>query len=412
MTSGDQSAYLEAARGMKQSGYTYQTDRNRMPLYPFLQSWHYQNGMEDARFFEQAKTFNVVLSVFILLGLFAIFIKLLPHHPAINLFLITTFLLFVFRAPFFQAELLFFFLAFVSYLLLCRLLLKPDVKWAILTGVVLGLTHLTKASILPAVGLYVGVALLQGITAVWQHHRLPAPPTFPLRQQLLAVSIVVILFLLTISPYIINSKRIFGHYFYNVNSTFYMWYDSWEEAKAGTRAHGDRVGWPDMPPEEIPSFGKYVREHTPQEIVARFYHGLRRTIKATRASFGYFNYFALYSVLTLLTVSIRYRHTVWLFQRYFFPFLFIVTYFSSYLLIYSWYFPVSHGIRFSQSQFVPYMFTLSYILFVLYKGELVTWWRGRPIRFTAVFNFFVTIMLIPDVYLVITDRIARIWGGL
>ena len=34
----------------------------------------------------------------------------------------------------------------------------------------------------------------------------------------------------------------FGQYFYNVNSTFYIWYDEWGDAIKGARAHGDRVG--------------------------------------------------------------------------------------------------------------------------------------------------------------------------
>ena len=37
-----------------------------------------------------------------------------------------------------------------------------------------------------------------------------------------------------LGPYLSTSKRVFGQYFYNVNSTFYMWYDDWPHASVGT----------------------------------------------------------------------------------------------------------------------------------------------------------------------------------
>ncbi|MCE7984836.1 MAG: hypothetical protein DYG89_26995 [Caldilinea sp. CFX5] len=143
------------------------------------------------------------------------------------------------------------------------MLIVIDWQLASLTGVVAGIAHLTKASILPGLALFLAFAGLRwGWTAL--QCRNPAQGGLPQRllSHLLPVLLVGVCFLLTVYPYISTSKRVFGHYFYNVNSTFYMWYDSWEEAKQGTRAHGARVGWPDMPPEEIPSLRKYLREHT------------------------------------------------------------------------------------------------------------------------------------------------------
>ena len=76
-------------------------------------------------------------------------------------------------------------------------------------------------------------------------------------------------FLVVLSPYLLNSKRVFGHFFYNVNSTFYVWYDDWPAASQGTYRHGDGVGWPKMPAGEIPSMGKYLRGHSAGQIAAR-----------------------------------------------------------------------------------------------------------------------------------------------
>ena len=87
---------------------------------------------------------------------------------------------------------------------------------------------------------------------------------------------LVLCFLAVLWPYLSTSKRVFGQYFYNVNSTFYMWYDEWGDAIKGTRAHGDRVGWPRLPADRIPGPAKYWREHSLQEIGARLAGGFRQ----------------------------------------------------------------------------------------------------------------------------------------
>ena len=71
------------------------------------------------------------------------------------------------------------------------------------------------------------------------------------RRKLIAALLVVsAVFLAVLSPYLRTNKRVFGHYFYNVNTTFYMWYDDWPQASVGTIKHGDGVGWPAMPADE------------------------------------------------------------------------------------------------------------------------------------------------------------------
>lgn len=280
MTATDQSAYMEYARDMAESNYRVVGGRNRMPVYPFVQSLFYRPGMSDDAFFAVGKYVNLVLSLLLLVGLAVIFARYLPWLETLTLLLITAFTLFIFKAGFFQTELLFYFINFCLFLLMLRLLQRNSWQLAILTGVVAGIAHLTKASILPGVALFLGFAGLKWGWAALQNRRSVGIAGLPkvLPSHLLPVALVGVCFLITVYPYISTSKRVFGHYFYNVNSTFYMWYDSWEEAKQGTRAHGDRVGWPDMPPEAIPSLSKYLREHTNEQIVNRFVDGGRTVL--------------------------------------------------------------------------------------------------------------------------------------
>ena len=63
------------------------------------------------------------------------------------------------------------------------------------------------------------------------------------------------------------------HIFYNVNSEFYIWADSWEEIVDGVRANNDRIGWPTMDESELPSFFFYS---TPCQRESGVHSGARR----------------------------------------------------------------------------------------------------------------------------------------
>ena len=62
-----------------------------------------------------------------------------------------------------------------------------------------------------------------------------------------------------LSPYLRTNKTVFGRYFYNVNTTFYVWYDDWPQASVGTIKHGDDVGWPKMAAETAAQAGRRIR---------------------------------------------------------------------------------------------------------------------------------------------------------
>ena len=122
---GDQAAYLEYAKQMRLSGYAFEGDRNRMPLYPFLLSLIYRNGMNDAQFLEKARTFNINLTIVLLLGLFLIFRKFFPPFYSVALLATAAFGLYIYRARVVHVEPLFYFVGFAMFLLLARMLVAP-----------------------------------------------------------------------------------------------------------------------------------------------------------------------------------------------------------------------------------------------------------------------------------------------
>ena len=111
--------------------------------------------------------------------------------------------------------------------------------------------------------------------------------------------IVFFTFFILVSPYLYENYTNFNnHIFYNVNSEFYFWADSWEEIVDGVRANNDRVGWPTMEDSELPSFEKYVSEHSFSDVYNRFLFGFKSI------GVDYFNLSKLGSHITIISISV------------------------------------------------------------------------------------------------------------
>jgi hypothetical protein len=118
-----------------------------------------------------------------------------------------------------QPELLYYFLSFSAFVLMLRLLVVPSWKLGLAAGALLGLAHLTKASVLPALLLFAVIVFAKTVYELLQRRRGDAA------SNALALASALLAFLVVVFPYIRESKQVYGQYFYNVNSTFYIWYD-------------------------------------------------------------------------------------------------------------------------------------------------------------------------------------------
>lgn len=412
MSMADQGAYMEISQKMAESGFRYLGDRNRMPVYPLIQAVFYRPGMKPEDFFRQGKYLNLYLSVVILAVLAILFFwRFHPFH-ALSVILVIAFTVFLFKAGYFQAELLFYFFSFCLFALMWRFFEKPSILLGAAIGAMAGLAHLTKASIIPGLALFLLFAVVQAVRKLVQGQ--PAPPAEGSNQgratPFFGLVAVVLVFLAVLYPYIQQSKRIFGQYFYNVNSTFYIWYDSWEDAKQGTRAHGDRLGWPDMPADQIPSLGKYLREHTPQQIVERVWAGSLDTLSRLAHSFGYFKYGMYYLIVFFVACSVYQRRAREGFRKNPYPWLFAIAYFCGYFLLYAWYSPIGNGARFALALLIPFLYTLSAGLQGLLGDQS---WRvgGRPVNLLAAVNVPVLLALAVNIYFILTVSAGTLYGG-
>ena len=392
---GDQGAYLAHAQKMYESSYTAVAERNRMPVFPFLLSLIYRPGASDAEFLSSAQAFNVNLSIVLLLLLFLIFRKFFMLLHAVALLCATAFGVFLYRAVNAQTEVLYYSISFCAFVLLLRMLIASSWCLAALSGATVGVAHLTKASVLPALGLWVAVFIahiLWGARARRDHDLRKA------WRELGMFLLVVATFIAVVFPYIRTSKRIYGQYFYNVNSNFIMWCDSSSEGWEFLTAYGDRDKRPSFPPDQIPSLGKYWREHSAGQIAFRLMRGLRRLATQNAMAIGYYKFVVAFILAGgVLWVRQRHRARELLVEK---PFAtaFCVLFFAIYLLLYAWYDWIVNDTRFILSIFLPFIFAASIFLGHMGKDRLVAI-AGRRFPFAQFFaGLLISLALIDVLY--------------
>ena len=302
---GDQSAYLAEAKLIYDNWHGVNDPpilqpRNRMPLYPAFLATRYDPTWSDPEFFEHAKRFNIELSVVLLVIVAVVFRRHLATLPAANLTLILAFGYYVFKAGYTQSELLFYTLHLLTFVALWHLIESKTpgatVFYAVLAGALAALAHLTKAAMLPLAALFLVVYAIDGIICMIKTRKTPAFGWRLAGCVLFAASFLAVLY-----PYIANSKRVHGQYFYNLNTSALMWYDNYPQGSVQILSYGPD-GWPPGQRSARPGPLKYWREHTSAQIAARFYYGFRDMLYGSYYSFWYVKFVAVYVVCAGLLI--------------------------------------------------------------------------------------------------------------
>jgi len=199
---------------------------------------------------------------------------------------------------------------------------------------------------------------------------------------LLSTAGVLLCFVLTVFPYIRENKARFGQYFYNVNSTFFMWCDSWDEALAFQKQYRITEHYPEAPPEEIPGPANYWKTHSLKQILHRLSGSTGTGETAPQRSAG--EWYLFFYILPLAVVvgfaslfdreqTIRLRWQA-LGVANGVVVAFCVVTFVGYLLLYNWYGVIGYGQRFFLSLLVPIVGVFLWLCVERYRGR-------TPIRF-------------------------------
>jgi tetratricopeptide (TPR) repeat protein len=364
-TAGGQYPYLTYAKRIADTGLTESYgDRNRMPLYPLLLSLVSEEDWDT--FVERSAWFAIASSVAVLVGIGFIAYWTLPIWSATALTLAAALCVFIHHASFVQAELIYYGVLFASWLVFCRVLDRPNARWAAVGGIAAGLAYLTKASALVIVVAFVVPICIKAV-APW---RLPSHPLLidaaahARRRRLsalLGAAVACLTFLAVLYPYISNNKARFGRYFYNVNSTFFIWCDSWSQAKSFADEHHISERYPDALPEEIPGPLNYFRTHTWGHMGKRMVYGVK-TLCSLAMHEPCFKYFVAALVFcAVLGIKERWRVKKLLGEHWAVA-VFCALFFGGYLTVFAWYALVAYGARFLLSLFLPAMFALLWLV--------------------------------------------------
>lgn len=400
----DQGAYIKYAIAMRETDFTTVGRRNRMPVFPSVLAVFMDKGETPEGFFETGKVINTWLTLAGLGFVAVVFLTAFPRHFALNLLFLAAFEVFLFKAAYVQAEVTYYFLTFAIFLLCWCLFRQPHWALGLLAGGLFGVAHLTKASVLP--GLLV-VAVFQPLDTCWQYVK--SRKVALLLKRILVVLCVGGAFLVSVFPYLAKSKEIYGHYLYNVNSTFYFWCESWEDVKNRTKAAGDRDGWPEMPEEETPSLKNYLRTHTTSQIAGRIFTGISRVFNEMSRSYGYLWFCLAYTGFALWVLWSK-RRTIWrLVAKRPFPVIALAAYFFGYFLLIAWYSQIIQGNRFILALFLPFLFSISAFLIAFSRKLKIPF--KTPIPAMTAFNVVISIWLAVDILIVCLSRIGSTYGG-
>jgi hypothetical protein len=413
----DQLAYSDFVRNVYESNFTYSGQRNRMPLYPYTQALFYSPNMDDETLFQHGKQVNIVLSLFCIAVLGGVFFMKFTKIFAFYSITIIALLVFVFKAPYFQSEIVFYTLFGLAFIVSINTLRYPKWYKSILVGILFGLAYLTKATVLIAI-----VMLISGfvvLTFTRQLTQVTDKKTL-LKDLLVNILLPPLVFLIIVFPYANESKEIYGTYFYNVNTTFYIWYDSWDEATNGTKKAGDRVGWPVMAEDEIPSLSKYLNEHSTNEIIKRFTKGLGKLqysmCEHQGFAYGYCLPISAFIIFTFVSLITSYRihrmpqiygnlHIIW----------FCSIFFIGYTLAFAWYMPiissVSNGTRTIIALLIPILWTIGILL---HRPQIQLWHITIHHHTFKIINIFYKLMfflILYELYHIVIFRAGLMDGG-
>lgn len=407
----DQSNYLDFARQAHESNFTYLGEHNQTAGYPFLQALFYSEGMDEAAFFERGKQVNIILSLILLAFMFLVFARYLTLPVGTLLALIVAFGLYIFKAPYFQAEVLYYFLAFLGFTLMAKMIETPGWILALLTGISLGAAQHVKASILPALAVFAAVYLVKEMVT-WigaiQARKVNREWFKPALQRIAFLVIVLLSFWMVIYPYVRVTKERFGQYFYNVNTSVYIWYDDFIEAKEAEAIYNFTDQWPpDMPADQVPGLGNYLRSHSLDQVIDRIQFGIKAQVTNIVSQFSVTNYQLTMLVLLILVFAADFRNGARLISRYPYLFAFGILFFGFYLAAFTWYSPISPERRFTYGLFIPLMFSIFVSLKELVNQQLKTADEKALFDLKSLTHgayLLVGLSLIINIWLVLTER--------
>ena len=372
LTISDQGAYLDYARALEVAPGETVLDRNRMPLYPYLVALSAEIATVDQAVddrtdgtdpspaaerlsrtranqdvFGRAKAVNIVISLVGLGLLVWLLSRLLGWGAGVATGTVFAFSVLAYKAPWAQADVLWYFLYAAALLAAAGLLRSPTPPRAVIAGGLVAVAQLAKSSAHLLLVLLVLSAAVLILTWVLRGERRRAARLAGCVLLYLGTAAVVLL------PYALNSSAVYGDPLYNVNTKYYAWYDSWEEALEGTASHGDLLGPPDLPAERLPTPTGYLNEHGVGSMVDRLEAGIgvEARVVTDQADLRMVDLAVLFTTAAIFLSD--WTRAVSVLSKGGHAVLFCALAIACYLAGYAWWMPIAEGLRFPLTVLLP-----------------------------------------------------------
>jgi hypothetical protein len=367
----DQRVYMNYAKGLKESNYEMFITRMRMPLFMYLLSTtadstprpQDREALEKFynEYFPVARAFNIGLSLVLLVGLFFALNRWLGNWMGLVFCLVVAFQLFILKSPYVQPEVLVATLVTVAVAWVVRTLQDPKWWHAMIAGFCLCAWHMSKANALVALAAAGGIMGLQLVFAD-KKRRIAI---------LIAGPVMVLGYMLPISPYLYTSYKTFGSPLYNVQSMYYMWATDVDDkhnmqgmgldrSLASVDKDGDgKVDQPD----ELPSAKKYWRDHSLESIERRIERGV--VMMFNNAFVEYPPFFAMlliWGALTLAAMAVNWERASQGLLKWKWELFYVAGLLTAFCYLFGWFTTLKVGPRLVNSiSLIPLMFCMAIV---------------------------------------------------
>ncbi|MCP5542172.1 MAG: hypothetical protein H7A52_18665 [Akkermansiaceae bacterium] len=373
----DQHFYLHLARRLHDSHYTYFITRQRTPGFPAMLEWLYRD--EDANepsagapnprrvteaYFERAKKAAIYLAMGLILGVYLCCRSVLGIVPSLTVSWGFGWCVAVIRAPYVQPELLVYVLLLIGIVLLWRILIRPTWPKALAAGAILAGIFIVKPMVTPLIALFLACCGLKWSAqwlADWRASRRPFGDPIPWRLHLFdwaRITAVPAVFFVLLFPYLSETKRQYGSYFWNAQAKYMIWMNGPDDKRYWQKTRFAEPGFTPEAGHELPSARKYLSEHKATDFLSRPADGWQALRGLTRRLYPAAYYFAKNVLLmTVLIVGLVSRREVFAAFRTRWPeALFVLGFFGGYGLLYCWHEAIGVGPRLILGLFLPFTF--------------------------------------------------------
>lgn len=209
----DQKVYMNYAMYIAERGWDVFVTRMRMPLYMWLLAPASRTNLTTEQFFPVAQHYGVGLSLVLLAVMFFALRRWLGAWIGVAFIFVAGAQVYLLRSTYIQPELTLTTIITITVAWLAYTLQHPGWKNGLISGLLLCLWFLTKASAQITLGLF---GLFLGLKWLFAAKGQKSP-------YIVCGLVTLVGYLVPLSPYLWTSYKYFGDPFYNVQGKYYMW---------------------------------------------------------------------------------------------------------------------------------------------------------------------------------------------